>query len=412
MTKLSNILFALLIVFTAMPGVHAANIWASYTTQTLYYESVDAHNQPITLSALLYIPNRTQRTDNLLSTQTSDYDVSFVMLDCHPTIASDTESATGASPLNNVGGYMCAEGALVVCPDYVGYGITADEVHPYLIETLTARNCIDCELAAIKTLREQGLTFAPDYYTIVTGYSQGGAVAMACHKYIENNLTQEESNIIRFHHSACGDGPYSLKTTMQTYKEWDELAYPCVIPMLVQGLKDAYDDGCMRSVQLSDYLNPAIIKSGVMELINSKGHTATEVGEAVVKAVGSNRFSLISQPEALDPTSNAGKCLQRAMEKNELTTGWQPKHPMYLFHYRNDEVVPFSNCLAALEAFKGNLNVRFVDCEDAYADIKNNSFFWNIGTTVSLGAGWQYNHSNCGTVFYIYLFSRNMRATE
>lgn len=410
MKRLNLILpLILLLAMAAAPSLRAANIWASYTTQVMYYESVDAHNRPITLSALLYIPDRTQRSDNLLSTVTYPYDVSFIMLDCHPTIASDAESATGASPLIDVGGYMCAEGALVVCPDYIGYGITAEEVHPYLVETLTARNCIDCELAAIAQLREEGLTFAPDYYTIVTGYSQGGAVAMACHKYIENNLSQPDQDIIRFHHSVCGDGPYSLTATMQTYAEWDELAYPCVLPMLLQGLKDAYDDGCMRSVQLSDYLVPAVLQSDVLELVRGKGHTAPELNDAVVRAVGSNRFSRITTEAGRDPSTNAGKCLKRALAKNDLTEGWQPRHPIYLFHYRQDEVVPFSNCEAALSAFAGNPSVHFVDCEDAYRSIKSDSFFWSLGANFSLGVGWQYNHSNCGTVFYVYLFSRNMR---
>lgn len=412
MNRLTHLLFGLTLALAFSATAKAANIWASYTTQVMYYESIDAHNRPVTLSALLYIPDRKQRNDNLIGTTTRDHDVSFVMLDCHPTVASDAQSATGASPLINVGGYMCAEGALVVCPDYVGYGITAEEVHPYLVETLTARNCIDCELAAISLMREQGLTFAPDYYTIVTGYSQGGAVAMACHKYIENNLSQHEADVIRFHHSVCGDGPYSLKATMQTYSEWDSLAFPCVLPMLIQGLKEAYDDGCMRSVGLADFLNPAILQSDVMDIINSKGHNTAEVNEAVIRAVGSNRFTRITTEAARDLSTNAGKCLQRALAKNDLTTGWQPQHPMYLFHYRQDEVVPFSNCEAALAAFRGNPNVHFVDCEEAYADLKSNSFYWSLGANFSLGSGWEYNHSNCGTVFYVYLFAFNMRGND
>jgi hypothetical protein len=38
---------------------------------------------------------------------------------------------------------------------------------------------------------------------------------------------------------------------------------------------------------------------------------------------------------------------------NNLTQGWQPQHPMVVFHSMHDEVVPFVNYERARQAFTG-----------------------------------------------------------
>ena len=68
----------------------------------------------------------------------------------------------------------------------------------------------------------QALPFKSNWRTFAYGYSQGGAVALAVHRYIEQNDLSEE---LRFRGSICGDGPYDLIATLRYYLEDDGKSY-------------------------------------------------------------------------------------------------------------------------------------------------------------------------------------------
>jgi hypothetical protein len=51
--------------------------------------------------------------------------------------------------------------------------------------------------------------------------------------------------------------------------------------------------------------------------------------------------------------SPAMTAIRQALDMNNLTQGWQPQHPMVVFHSMHDEVVPFVNYERARQAFNG-----------------------------------------------------------
>lgn len=121
------------------------------------------------------------------------------------TLGISTELAS-AEPSNNYN--------LVILPDYEGYGLTRNRAHPYLYQELTARQVVDAVRYGISLYKNASETSSfrhllrSDFRTISCGYSQGGSVAMATHRFIEqNNLTNE----LHFVGSICGDGPYDPK---------------------------------------------------------------------------------------------------------------------------------------------------------------------------------------------------------
>jgi hypothetical protein len=59
----------------------------------------------------------------------------------------------------------------------------------------------------------------------------------------------------------------------------------------------------------------------------------------------------ILSPEMLDKESPLSKAFYVCLEKNDLTKGWTPVHPMKLHYSPFDAVVPQENSLAILEAF-------------------------------------------------------------
>lgn len=89
------------------------------------------------------------------------------------------------------------------------------------------------------------LTINKDQFLSIS-YSQGGAVALAAQRYIEQNGLSDQ---LHFRGTLCGDGPYDLISTLQYYLDDDGTSYdvttvhrkdqvtlPVVIPMIMNGM--------------------------------------------------------------------------------------------------------------------------------------------------------------------------------
>ena len=99
---------------------------------------------------------------------------------------------------------FAAEGYIVVAPNYVGYDTSTLGYHPYLNGEQQSNDMIDALTAARSALPTAD---APDTtdggQLMVTGYSQGGYVAMATHRAL-----QEAGETVTA--SAPMSGPYAL----------------------------------------------------------------------------------------------------------------------------------------------------------------------------------------------------------
>ena len=92
-------------------------------------------------------------------------------------ISDATNAANGESAL--IAAMFAAQGYIVVAPNYAGYDSSPLPYHPYLDADQQSKDMIDALTAARSAL---GQIFAPDSDNgklFITGYSQGGHVAMA-----------------------------------------------------------------------------------------------------------------------------------------------------------------------------------------------------------------------------------------
>ena len=394
---------------------------------TVYYDSYDGQKNKIKLSARVYYDSRNE-PDNILRSP-----IKRILLNCHPTVTDDERAPSGARPLDAEVARMVGldhHSTLVVCPDYCGYGLTTHVQHPYLIHDVTARNCVDAVIAAIREARNLGLVIdGMEVDTDIVGYSQGGATALACAKYLESDACPEEiKKVIHLHQTACGDGPYSAKATVEQYMEWGDptrpdhgldLEYPCVLPLIVAAAKDAYNDGCMRTVNIEDYFSKEFLASGVLEYLKTKNLGTDELNEKIKEAMPERRRPVdIMSEELIDKQtgkfkegSHLYKCLMRAMELADLSQGWTPTKPIYFYHLKSDKVVPYSNFEAVKKGImKNNPNVQFVEPSDAHASV-------NLILRVAKGmVSPDYSHtdhSGGGFLFYMdYMLGDRLRSNK
>lgn len=317
------------------------------------YRSVDQYGQPVTLSAMAFWIGAID------GKHWWDISPENICLVEHFTITSDAECPTEGFPFEA----FINRNALVVMPDYIGYGITSDMVHPYMNHELCATNSIDA-LAAGYTLFEDlskaGLS--KDWKLTVLGASQGGGNALAVHKRMDTDPQLAEK--WRFAGSYCAAGPYDPGLTVDKYIEAGKTDHPVLFPLTLEAMKDSYPDVFGRFDDESIYSDKYIShKSEIDAALQSREHTTSEMNDMLVEllkdpsgtaGIGELLLDDILSAELIDKDSAVCKALYECLEKNDLTQGWTPVRPMKLYYSEADKVVPCDNALAVYDAFGGD----------------------------------------------------------
>lgn len=148
-------------------------------------------------------------------------------------IANIVDSAApGASEGSLVGAMFAAQGFIVVAPNYAGYDASRLAYHPYLNADQQSKDMIDALTAARKALPTIGSSDSGKL--LITGYSQGGHVAMATHRAL-----QAAGQTVTA--SAPMSGPYALAALGDAaYFGNVNLGSTIFTPLLVTSFQRAY----------------------------------------------------------------------------------------------------------------------------------------------------------------------------
>ncbi|MBO7123342.1 MAG: hypothetical protein J6V90_08695 [Treponema sp.] len=345
-------------------------------TYTLKYTTTSASGEPITASTRALV----NYGEVWPFTWYAETDI--VLLHCHATQMQNSaiptsQSGSGATECGLL--YFEAwNDVMVISPDYEGYGATKDRVHPYLIQDVTAQQCYDAARAAYNWKQgEDGdgndlNGFEDDFYTVAAGYSQGGSVALAVQRYIQNN---DSGNVLRLKGSLCGDGPYDPFATYSKYADDNYQMYlPSVIILILRAYLYYYKDSYLKGFTVEDYLKPEIIqalkdnapdgKGNVWGMVDSKTKSTSDVDGVLKKAAGKEGESYISVSDvitakAMDEKSDAYKALKAALDTNNLTdkstwNGGKNDKITAAMHWQGDDAVPYKN----RESLNNNLTVK------------------------------------------------------
>jgi alpha/beta superfamily hydrolase len=145
----------------------------------IQYETVGGANEATTASAALLVPtglgaNCTGGRPIVLYAHGTSTDRAFTMANLQN---SETLSLAAL---------FAAKGYIVVAPNYAGYDTSALSYHPYLIADQQSKDMIDALAAARTALPLASATLTKDSGQLfITGYSQGGYVAMATHRAMQ-----------------------------------------------------------------------------------------------------------------------------------------------------------------------------------------------------------------------------------
>jgi len=143
------------------------------------YETVGGANEATTASAALLVPtglgaNCTGARPIVLYAHGTTTDRAFNMANLQ-----NTETLFLAA-------LFATKGYIVVAPNYAGYDTSTLPYHPYLIADQQSKDMIDALAAARTALPFASATLTKDSGQLfITGYSQGGYVAMATHRAMQ-----------------------------------------------------------------------------------------------------------------------------------------------------------------------------------------------------------------------------------
>ena len=318
---------------------------------TYLYPSTDVNGEPVTLSAVAfwlgYFHNGVW----------NDLKPENICLMEHYTITSDAETPSNTFSLE----MFITGNCLTIMPDYIGYGITKDMPHPYLNHDVCAINSLDALTAGYDLFNDKGKSgMSQDWKLYLAGASQGAGNAIAVHKYLDTHLDLAAK--WNFAASNCSSGPYSPVVTIDKYLTDGKVAYPVVFPLVMKTMFDSYPEimeGFTEEMVYSQ--NYLAAKAEIDRMLESKEHDTAAINQVFIEKVrktidgtlAENEIYLIDilSPEMLDKESPIRQALYRCLEKNDLTKGWTPIHPMKLHYSSLDMVVPQENSLAILEAF-------------------------------------------------------------
>ncbi len=343
---------------TQKAGTRAASTSRHWENHTGYYrcfsytyESIDEVGKPVTLSARIMWPkwaifNLEEEPNN-------------IMLVPHFTIMGEHECPSYGGCVESL---VMSGDRILIIPDYIGYGVTKDRVHPYVNQNVCAQNSIDALRAGYKLFKEKAkVTLHKDWRLYVTGMSQGGGNSLAVHKWLDTH--DEFAKNWRFEYSYCCAGPYNPQKTIEKYFEQKNLSYPVVLPATVKSMIASYPDILGKWKEEDFYSKSYLeIKAEVDKMISSKEYTSNEInevffkhyphkGEAGISSGKQVKITDVVSDELMNPNSEIYIALMKCLADNDLTTGWTPKHPIYLYHGTADDVVPYENAKAVMNAF-------------------------------------------------------------
>ena len=291
--------------------------------RVVLYPSHDQYGDSLTLSGKLCVPE--------------DRKPKGIILLPHWTISDAAEA-----PSRKVTGeakYFIQDYVLVM-PDYIGYGVTADKIHPYLVMEVTAANVVDMYLSVKKYF--QAVKLRPKHDDIyLMGYSQGGATTMAVEYMIEEvyNPYLLDDDPIRIRCVYAGGGPYDIKATYERFVTTNVADYPVAVPLVLQGMIVGNGLNLEMNTIMQQWLC-----DNIDEWVNSKKNTTAEMNALI----GTKVTSKMLTPTGMDMQSKEVSELFKAMVQNSIVSySWMPQAPVYMLHSIDDETVTFLNATNA-----------------------------------------------------------------
>jgi pimeloyl-ACP methyl ester carboxylesterase len=337
----------------------------------VHYNTIGAAGEVTDASAAVMVPSGAGTScansrPVLLYAHGTSLQKSYDMAD----IANNTEARLAAA-------VYAAQGFIVVAPNYTGYGGSSLGYHPYLDRDAQAADMIDALRAARTAFT--GIAAHDSGKLLITGYSQGGYVALATQRAMQLQAAGEFSVT-----AAAGmSGPYAIA------QFGDDLfggaprdGATVVVPMIInagqhaggglyKSTTDIYESRYAGSI--ADLI-PGTLGSSDLVNLGKLPATALFAADSMPQTAGYTQYfgpgnlvrsdyraaylaDMAAHPCSKDPLAPLAcapaQALRAWLVKNDLRS-YTPNVPLLLCGGDGDPTVPYSNTSSAMAYFHGH----------------------------------------------------------
>lgn len=328
----------------------------SITAVCYHYPTRDLQDSPLQMSALM-----------LILRENGCFQADHLWLENRATQSSD-----GGVPTRkwNIGEAHVLRHHVLVSPDLMSFGASIDRPICYCCGKLASRNTVDAVLAAQTMLMDHYHLISSPLPVLNSGHSQGGFDALAVHRYMETQATDEEKRLFPLVRTWCADGPYLPDVVTEVCSRWEKYLYGAYMVMNVMSHLNYHPECFAPGVQVEDFLTEAGRQLHLPETIAAKQTGNKELVKLVVSALGTRSAKLICE-DALLPEGDLYRMIMECSIAERQADGWTPTLPISFYHVHADECVPVEVMLE-LQKLWGHLpNVTFEDDMTPLSEMPN-----------------------------------------
>ena len=328
---------------TAYPNTELEQLRGALNLYKITYRSVDVKGRDAVLSGLVALP--AQGAPNGLIVFNHGTMVS------RKTVPSAYRGEKKAGETQHALIAFGSGGYAIAMPDYIGQGDHRANAHPYPASLTNARAGIDMIEVAREIARRNRVAVGDQLY--VTGYSEGGGVAMG-----QTRLLEESNDPLhRLTASAPAAGPYDLSGTTMDFmgqRPTDQVGFVLRMYLLGYGIHSLHKNS---GVRIGDYFRTP------MALTMNLAYGGRIEDDAVIKRLGATAVLMRAQNDLFNvitdkfkrviDTKDFSDPFLRQLREND-TYDWTPRTRMLLIALVNDTVVTPKNTQVAMRTMRRN----------------------------------------------------------
>lgn len=317
-TNISSLISSSGLDFPLSQMKYDVQIW-EITYETLYKGS------NIVTSGMAYIP-------------LGDREKFSYLLFAHGTIAANDEAPSKLSMVDIqtfLYAAMASTGLITVVPDLIGFGSSKEIMHPYYVEETSALVVIDGLRAIRELLKQEEINSDGELY--LSGYSGGGYVTMATHKYIE----EYDLEYFDLKASFPAAGGYDMKVVRDFFFDQEVYETPYFMAYIAESYRTYYDiDTALAQQIFNEPYAQRIIN--IFDGLSDGSQINSQLNDTVAVLIAPGFLS--------KPDNEKYSEISQLFEQNSLLD-WIPEIPMYLYHGDADITVPYQNTVDTYDVF-------------------------------------------------------------
>lgn len=267
----------------------------------------------IQASGLLCVPKNTPATPSLVSAQ-------------HGTMFLDADAPSNFPATTTGFELLASAGFVTLIPDYIGYGVSKDTIHPYHDKTHSASAVVDMIKASKTFLENRNQPITNRLFLL--GYSEGGYATMAAQQELETNPITG----LKLTASAAGAGGYDLQNLLTGIAATPRYNHPSFIAFIIHAYNAMYNFNRPYSHYFKEpYASkfPGLL-DGTKDMLQVDAALSTSPSAWL----STTFYASITQP--------AGEPAFKQALTNNSFLNWKPLSPTRLYHGTADEIVKFS----------------------------------------------------------------------